>query len=109
MEATEKLSKIGIKAGVLHNNTIKPFDEKNLIKYVKKTKLIVTVEEHLVSGGLGSIVLETLNKLDFIKINKVLRLGINNEFVRKYGSQKDLLDFCNISSQKIFNIVKKNK
>lgn len=107
LEASEKLSKIGIKAGTLHNNTIKPFDENNLIKYAKKTKLIVTVEEHLVSGGLGSIVLETLNKLDFIKIIKVLRLGINNEFVRKYGSQKDLLDFCNISSQKIFNIVKK--
>ena len=107
LEATKKLSKIQIKAGVLHNNTIKPFDEKNLIKYVRKTKLVVTVEEHLVSGGLGSIVLETLNKLDFIKINKVLRLGINNEFVKKYGSQKDLLDFCGLSSQKIFNEVKK--
>ncbi len=107
LEATKKLSKVQIQAGVLHNNTIKPFDEKNLIKYAKKTKLVVTVEEHLVSGGLGSIVLETLNKFDFIKINKVLRLGINNEFVKKYGSQKDLLDFCNLSSQKIFNIVKK--
>ena len=38
LEATKKLSKIRIKAGVLHNNTIKPFDEKNLIKYAKKNK-----------------------------------------------------------------------
>ena len=107
LEASSKLSRIGIKSGVLHNHTIKPFDENNLMKFSKKTKLIVTVEEHLVSGGLGSIVLETLNKFEFIKLNKVLRLGINNEFVKKYGSQKDLLNYCGISSQKIFNIVKK--
>ena len=105
LEATEKLSKIGIKTGVLHNNTIKPFDEKSLLRASEKAKLIVTVEEHIVSGGLGSLVLEILNKKNSQSINKVHRIGINNVFVKKYGSQKELLDYCGISSKKILPIV----
>ena len=61
LDVVEKLKLKKIKAGVLHNHTIKPFDKKKSFKLAKKTKLIVTVEEHIVSGGLGSLVLETLN------------------------------------------------
>ena len=105
LEVTEILKKRNVKAGVLHNSTIKPFDENSLIRASKKTKLIVTVEEHLVSGGLGSLVLETLNKANSQSINKIHRIGINNIFVKKYGSQKDLLDYCGISAKKILPII----
>jgi len=90
---------------VLHNHTIKPFDKKNLIKFVKNTKLVVTVEEHIVSGGLGSLVLETLNLFNSSSIKNLLRIGINDTFVKKYGSQKDLLDYCGLSEKKIFSKV----
>ena len=105
LEVVDILKKINIKAGVLHNGTIKPFDEKSLIKASEKAKLIVTVEEHIVSGGLGSLVLEILNKKNSQSINKVHRIGINNVFVKKYGSQRDLLDYCGISAKKILPIV----
>tara|TARA_B110000259_G_scaffold77950_1_gene91418 strand:- start:5183 stop:6118 length:936 start_codon:yes stop_codon:yes gene_type:complete len=105
LEVVDILKKINIKAGVLHNGTIKPFDEKSLIKASEKAKLIVTVEEHIVSGGLGSLVLEILNKKNSQSINKVHRIGINNVFVKKYGSQRDLLDYCGISAKKILSIV----
>jgi transketolase len=105
LEVKEILKTKNIKAGVLHNNTLKPFDEKTLIKVSNKPKLIFTVEEHLVSGGLGSIVLEALNKNKSEFISKVHRIGINNNFVKKYGTQKDLLNYCGISSKRILTKV----
>ena len=107
LNVVEKLKKLNIKAGVLHNTTLKPFDRNSLLKASKKTKLIFTVEEHFVSGGLGSIVLETLNKEQSKEISKVNRIGINDKFVKKYGSQQDLLNYCGLSAKKIFNKVLK--
>ena len=48
--------------GVLHFSTIKPLDIKTLIKFSKKVKKIVTVEENLLEGGFGSLILEVLNQ-----------------------------------------------
>lgn len=108
LEVVEKLKSRNIKAGVLHNTTIKPFDEESLLKASKKPKLIFTVEEHMVSGGLGSIILETLNQKNSSAITKVNRIGINNVFVKKYGSQQDLLNHCGLNAKKIFaTVIKK--
>ncbi len=105
LQVREILEEKNIKAGVLHNCTIKPFDKNSLVRVSKKTKLIFTVEEHLVSGGLGSLVLETLNESNSESIKKIYRIGINNNFVKKYGTQKDLLNYCGISAKKILPIV----
>jgi transketolase len=108
LDVVEKLKLKKIKAGVLHNHTVKPFDKKNLLKLANKTKLIVTVEEHIVSGGLGSLVLENLNLYNSKSINNLLRIGIDDKFVKKYGSQKDLLEYCGISKEKIYSkVIKK--
>lgn len=107
LEVKEILSKMNIKAGVLHNSTLKPFDENSLIRASKRAKLIFTVEEHLISGGLGSIVLETLNNERSKSINNVHRIGIQNKFIKKYGIQKDLLNYCNLTSNKIILTVKR--
>jgi len=61
----------------------------------------------LVSGGLGSIVLETLNEKNSDTITKVNRIGINDSFVKKYGSQQELLNYCGLSARKIFSKVMK--
>jgi len=107
LKVCKMLGKLTISAGVLHNNTIKPFDEKNLIKFAKKTKKIITVEEHIISGGLGSIVLEVFNRHNYKNYKKLIRLGIDDSFVRKYGSQEDLLKYNNISAEQIFKKINK--
>ena len=107
LKVCKMLRKLKIYAGVLHNNTIKPFDEKNLIKFAKKTKKIITVEEHIISGGLGSIVLEVFNRHNYKNYKKLIRLGIDDSFVRKYGSQEDLLKYNNINAEQIFSKIKK--
>lgn len=61
--AAEALAKRGIEADVINASTLKPFDEKTLLKSLKKTGCAVTVEEHQVHGGLYGAVSEVCAKL----------------------------------------------
>lgn len=58
--AAENLEAQGISAEVINIHTIKPLDEKALLKSVKKTGCVVTAEEHNYLGGLGESVARTL-------------------------------------------------
>ena len=58
--AAEELAKDHITAEVINASTIKPLDEKTILRSVNKTRAVVTIEEHQVMGGLGSAVAETL-------------------------------------------------
>jgi transketolase len=58
LEAAKLLEEKGIKAGVINMHTIKPLDASAIDLTLKNSKLIVTVEEHSVIGGLGSAVAE---------------------------------------------------
>ncbi len=58
--AAESLEKEGISAEVINIHTIKPLDEKALVKSVKKTGCIVSAEEHNFLGGLGESIARTL-------------------------------------------------
>ena len=90
--------------GVLHFNTIKPIDYKNLIKYTKKVKRIVTIEENVLSGGFGSLILETLNFHSPKDTSKVKKIGLTDKFIDKYGTQEELFKKNNLTAN---NIVKK--
>ncbi len=89
--AAEELSKEGIEAIVINSHTIKPIDSETIIKAAKKTGAVVTVEEHQVSGGLGSAVAEVLSKnypvpQEFIGVQD--RFGESGEpweLVEKFG------------------------
>lgn len=59
-QAAEVLEKEGISARVVNMHTIRPLDKKAIIECAKETKAIVTCEEHLLSGGLGSCVAQVL-------------------------------------------------
>ena len=77
IEAVEELKKFGINAELLHIPFVKPFDSQSVINSAKKTRLVVTVENHSIKGGLGSAVCECLSE---ILPTKVIRLGVNDEF-----------------------------
>jgi len=62
IKAAEILSKRKIDARVINLHTIKPIDEKILIKAAKETGAFVTAEEHSLYGGLGSAVAEVLSQ-----------------------------------------------
>ena len=96
--AATTLSEQGIEVNVINIHTIKPLDETLILEYAKKSKLVVTCEEHSKFGGLGSAVAETLSKNHPIKMAMVAvndtfgESGTPNALIEKYGlTAKDIV------------------
>lgn len=88
-QAAEALAAKGIECGVLHLATIKPLDREAVLE-AARSDLLVTVEEHVITGGLGSAVVELLVD-EGIALPRIKRLALPDAFTKKYGSQDDLL------------------
>lgn len=77
--AAQTLSQKGVASEVVHVPTIKPLDQATILGSIGRTKVVVTVEEHQVSGGLGSAVAELVLESD-IRPAKFYRIGVNDRF-----------------------------
>ncbi len=103
LNAAKMLEKDGIKAEVLHIPVIKPFFAKeDLINSVKKTKKAVTVENHSIIGGVGSLVCETLSEN---YPAPVLRIGTNDCFGQS-GEQRVLMEHYGLTAEKLYEKIK---
>ena len=93
--AADKLSDKNISAEVINIHTIKPLDKEIILKSVKKTKCVITAEEHNYLGGLGESVSRVLSKnypvfQDFIATNDTFgESGTPEELMKKYGLNAD--------------------
>lgn len=87
----------GITATIMNMHTIKPLDVDSIISRLNH-KMLVTVEEHNVIGGLGAAVAEAL--AGTVEKPKHLLLGIN-DFVPSAGDYNYLLENCGLSSLQI--------
>lgn len=79
LKAAEMLAEEGVSARVVDMHTIKPFDAQEVLAAVRETAAIMTVEEHNITGGLGSAVAEVLAEAGAAA--KFKRHGIHDEFV----------------------------
>lgn len=105
LEAAELLASEGIQTRVLHMHTIKPLDETAILKYAVDSSLVLTVEEHILIGGLGSAVAECL--LDHSQGSVPFkRLGIPDSFARHYGGQDDLMRTYGLQPDQIADTVR---
>ena len=96
LKAAEQLQNGGINAVVINMSTIKPIDSRLIIESAKKTKAIITAEDHSIIGGLGTAVEEVLYSekimLPFEKIgvkDQFAESGKPEELYRKYGLSHD--------------------
>jgi transketolase len=91
IEAAENLKQEGIDCRVLNMSTLKPLDEAAIIQTAVETGAIVTAEEHLEHGGLGSIVAQVLAKhhpipVEFVAIKDTYaESGSPSDLLQKYG------------------------
>ena len=92
LAAAEALAEKGIGCGVLNMHTVKPLDTERLLTLASKVRLLVTVEEHTLAGGLGSAVVEAFADHPGARRPAVLRLGIPDAFASEYGTQDSLLE-----------------
>ena len=101
LETADILKSDGVDVGVLHVHTIKPFDASGVISAIENVKAVVTVEEHIVNGGLGSAVLESCSELRPELLPKISRIGIPDKFATEYGSQGSLLKHWGITADNL--------
>ena len=80
LDAAEKLSAQGINCTVVDMHTIKPLDTDCIDKAIRSSKLIVSVEEHSIIGGLGGAIAEYLS--DKAGTPRLVRIGVNDFFCK---------------------------
>ena len=98
-EAVAVLKDAGITPTVYTFPTVKPIDTEVIRKVSESHKLIVTCEEHNLSGGFGSAVAEVLAELP--SHARLVRIGMNDEYSTLVGDQKYLRDQYGMSGKKI--------
>lgn len=113
LEAAKLLEERGVSTEVINMHTLRPLDIEAIRRSMKSRKLIVTIEEHSVIGGLGSAVAEQVAQ--FADGPPLLILGIPDEF----GTTADyhfLLEKYGLVGEKIakkiyekFSLLMKNK
>jgi len=104
VDAQEKLLKDGVSVRVVDMHTIKPLDEKLVIKCTRETNAILTVEEHSVIGGLGGAVSEVLAENG--SSTKFKRIGVQDMFCES-GEPEELFEKYGLSTSHIVKTVKK--
>jgi len=79
IDAAALLEKRGISVAVLHVPTIKPFDVETVAAFANSVGRVVTAENHVIVGGLASLVVETL--FDAGIVRKVTRIGLPDRYI----------------------------
>lgn len=97
LAVSEILKTYNIQVDVINIHTIKPIDEDIILRSARKTRKVVTIEEHSTIGGLGDAVADI-----FVKSNpaKLLKIGINDTFGFS-GPINDLLNSFHLNPYKI--------
>ena len=100
--AAESLKK-EIDVEVINNHTLKPIDAKAIIMSASKTRAVVTAEEHQITGGLGSAVMEVLGENVPVPVE---RIGVRDCFGQS-GEPDQLMDEYGLRSRNIVEAIKK--
>jgi transketolase len=91
-KAKEILESKGISVRLINVRTPKPIDEAVILKAAEECKMIATIEDHFITGGLYSIIAEVLlknkktaNVLPFAFMNKWFKPGLLNDVIEYEG------------------------
>ncbi len=99
IEVAEELEKFNINVGVIDLYRIKPINAELLIETIKATKGIITIEEHLLAGGMGSAIIEVLidNGINL----PVKRFGVKDKYLYAYGGRENIQKICGLDKESI--------
>ena len=105
LRARSAIKDIGISIQHIHLHTIKPIDKKKIISQIEKVKFgVITMENHLVNGGIGSIMADIIAENAINK--KLLKLGINDTFAHG-GSKSYLLKYYGLDAYALVKGIEK--
>ncbi len=88
MRGVQVLKKRGLSIQHMHVSTLKPFDDRSVLEAVERPRLgVITMENHLIVGGLGSIIAEKMAEAGNAK--RLIRIGLRDTF--SHGASKQYL------------------
>jgi transketolase len=101
LKAVDELEKASISTRLINIHTIKPIDQEIILKAAYETSAILTVEEHTILGGLGSIVAEVIMENNLLCRFK--RMGLNGAFPSGYGTYHQMKAINGLSQKHIID------
>jgi transketolase len=105
LEVAKILKKGKIDAGVVDLYRLKPVNKTLLEKLMKESKKIVTLEEHLIDGGLGSIIAEIIADKN-LKL-PLKRLAIPDKYCYTYGGREAIRKTIRLDTKSVVDSIKK--
>ncbi len=102
LEAVEILKKKGVEINLFNVHTIKPISKLAINHIIKKYDLVISVEDHSITGGLGTTLAEIIAESNYSVI--LHRMGINDSFGES-GSVEELYEKYGLSSTNIAKTV----
>lgn len=103
LKAVLELEKLGVSAELIGMPTVVPLDRELVRRSAAKTGRVITVEEHYVCGGLGSLVTEELSDLSNVTVK---RMGLPLDYAKTSGDYEELLAYYQLDHNGIVNGVK---
>lgn len=102
-KVTDALAGYNINAGIIDLYRIKPLNEKLLMNIIGKTKRVVTLEEHFINGGIGSIVSDLVT--DSGRDIKIKRIGIPGRYFSPGGGREELQRLSGLDVESIVKTI----
>lgn len=103
-EAARELAEEGIQAAVVNARWAKPLDEEMILALAKGTRRLITIEDHVVTGGFGSAVLELLER-HAVNAIETRVIGLPDKFV-EHGAPTILKELYGLSSAHIKEVAR---
>lgn len=104
-EISNILEKENISCEIINARFLKPIDKETILKSITKTKNVITIEDNILDGGLGSKVEDIINE-EGLKDIKLKKLGYPDEFI-KHGSVGEIEKKYGLDAQAIAENVKR--
>ena len=104
LEVAEELEKVSIHASVIDLYRLKPIQKSLLLDALSQCECVVTIEEHTLNGGLGSLIVELMADARMLK--GVKRCAISDELLYAYGTRDNLQRECGLDKESLVAAIK---
>jgi transketolase len=101
-QLVQALQGAGVEVGHLHISTLKPFTDELVLARLSTARAVVTIENHLVRGGLGTSVAELIAENELPA--KLTRVGVRDSFTHG-GTSDYLFDYYNLGPRAIMDAI----
>ena len=105
LEAKEILEAKGISTGIINMRCLKPIDEAAILNAAKNSEVLVTLEDHFLTGGLYTILAEIFLKNQILK--KVIPFALDNKWF-KPALLNDVMEYEGFTGEKIADRILEN-